>query len=41
VCEFEDGIDHAYTYGYLNYALRRGEPRKALLGFWSFLAFRQ
>ncbi|MEO6436560.1 MAG: hypothetical protein ABIP55_12485 [Tepidisphaeraceae bacterium] len=39
VCEFQDGIDHAYTFGYLNNALKRNEPRKALLGFWSFLAF--
>jgi hypothetical protein len=39
VCEFQDGIDHAYTFGYLNNALKRDEPRKALLGFWSFLAF--
>ena len=39
VCEFEGGIDHAYTFGYLNNALKRDEVRKALLGFWSFLAF--
>ncbi|HZM04018.1 MAG TPA: hypothetical protein VFC44_13485 [Candidatus Saccharimonadales bacterium] len=39
VCEFEGGIDHAYTYGYLLNELKRGEPRKALLGFWSMLAF--
>lgn len=39
VCEFETGIDHAYTYGYLLNALKRGEPRKALLGFYSMLAF--
>ena len=39
VCEFQDGIDHAYTFGYLNNALKRDEPRKALLGFWSFMAF--
>jgi hypothetical protein len=39
VCEFETGIDHAYTYGYLLNELKRGEPRKALLGFYSMLAF--
>ena len=39
VCEFHGGIDHAYTFGYLNNALKRGEVRKTLLGFWSFLAF--
>ena len=39
VCEFQDGIDHAYTFGYLNNALKRDEVRKALLGFWSFMAF--
>ncbi|MDB6027391.1 MAG: hypothetical protein JWM68_3614 [Verrucomicrobiales bacterium] len=39
VCEFQCGIDHAYTYGYLMNALKRDEPRKTLLGFWSFLAF--
>jgi hypothetical protein len=39
LCEFETGIDHAYTYGYLLNALRRGEPRKTLLGFYSMLAF--
>ncbi|WP_150107352.1 hypothetical protein [Pedosphaera parvula] len=39
VCEFEGGIDHAYTYGYLLNELKRGEVRKTLLGFWSMLAF--
>ncbi len=39
VSEFQTGIDHAYTYGYLINALRKDEPRKVLLGFWSFLAF--
>jgi hypothetical protein len=37
--EFEGGIDHAYTYGYLLTELKRGEVRKTLLGFWSMLAF--
>ena len=39
VSEFDGGIDHAYTYGYLMNRMRRGETRKTLLGFWSFLAF--
>ena len=39
VSEFQTGIDHAYTYGYLINALRKDEVRKVLLGFWSFLAF--
>jgi hypothetical protein len=39
ICEFETGIDHAYTYGYLLNELKRGEPRKTLLGFYSMLAF--
>ena len=37
--EFEGGIDHAYTYGYLLTEFKRGEVRKTLLGFWSMLAF--
>lgn len=37
--EFHGGIDHAYTYGYLLNALKRGQVRKTLLGFWSMLAF--
>ena len=39
LAEFEEGVDHAYTYGYLLTALKRGEVRKTLLGFWSMLAF--
>jgi hypothetical protein len=39
VCEFEGGIDHAYTFGYLKNALKRDEVNKALLGFWSSMAF--
>ncbi len=39
VCEFECGIDHAYTYGYLLNELKRGQAKKTLLGFWSMLAF--
>lgn len=39
LAEFEEGIDHAYTYGYLLTELKRGNVRKTLLGFWSMLAF--
>jgi hypothetical protein len=39
LCEFEGGIDHAYTYGYLMVEMQRQEIRKTLLGFWSMLAF--
>jgi hypothetical protein len=39
VCEFETGIDHAYTYGYLLNELKRREPRKTILGFYSMQAF--
>jgi hypothetical protein len=39
LCEFEGGIDHAYTYGYLMVEMQRQEVRKTLLGFWSMLAF--
>lgn len=37
--EFNEGIDHAYSYGYLLNALKLGEVHKTLLGFWSMLAF--
>jgi hypothetical protein len=39
LCEFENGIDHAYTYGYLQTEMQRQEIRKTLLGFWSMFAF--
>jgi hypothetical protein len=39
VCEFQEGIDHAYTGGYLQNCLRRGDIEKMLLGFWSYLAY--
>jgi hypothetical protein len=39
VCEFQEGIDHAYTCGYLLNRMRAGEIRKTLLGFWSFMAY--
>jgi hypothetical protein len=37
--EFNGGMDHAYSYGYLLNALKLGEIRKTLLGFWSMVAF--
>ncbi len=37
--EFMEGIDHAYTYGYLMTQMRRDEIRKVVLGFWSMLAY--
>lgn len=40
LCRFgPDGVDHAYTYGYLMTELERGDPKKVLLGFWSMLAY--
>lgn len=39
VTEFQEGIDHAYAYGYLLDRLRAGEIRKVILGFWSFMAY--
>lgn len=39
LAEFNGGIDHAYTYGYLLNELKLGEVRKTLLGFWSMLAY--
>ena len=40
LCKFgPDGVDHAYTYGYLMTQMNRGDARKVLLGFWSMLAF--
>jgi hypothetical protein len=34
-----EGIDHAYTYGYLLTQMKRDDPRRVLLGFYSMLAF--
>ncbi len=39
VSEFMEGIDHAYTYGYLMTQMKRDDIRKVLLGFWSMLAY--
>jgi hypothetical protein len=39
MCEFNGGIDHAYTYGYWMNRLRRNDIRKVLLGFYGSLAY--
>lgn len=39
VCEFQEGIDHAYSTGYLLDRLRNDETRKLILGFWTYLAY--
>jgi hypothetical protein len=39
LCEFNGGIDHAYTFGYLLNELKLGNVRKTILGFWSMFAF--
>jgi len=40
VCKFQTGgIDHAYTYGYLLTELKRGNPRKVILGLYGMLAY--
>lgn len=39
VCRFNPGIDHAYSYGYLLTQLKRGDPRRFLLGFYGMLAY--
>ncbi|MGI6294539.1 MAG: hypothetical protein ACOX3G_00465 [Armatimonadota bacterium] len=40
LCRWEaDGIDHAYTLGYLLTELQRGNPGKVLMGFYGFLAY--
>ncbi len=39
VCEFQGGIDHAYSFGYLLHCLRRGEPERYLLGLQTSLAY--
>ncbi|MBM4061739.1 MAG: hypothetical protein FJ265_11690 [Planctomycetes bacterium] len=39
MCEFDGGVDHAYTYGYWLERLRAGEPGRALLGFYGSLAY--
>jgi len=39
MCEFDDGVDHAYTYGYWLNCLRRDDVRRVLLGFYATLAY--
>lgn len=39
MCEFDDGVDHAYTYGYWLNRLRRDDVRRVLLGFYGSLAY--
>jgi hypothetical protein len=39
MCAFGDGIDHAYTYGYWVNCLQRGQPKRAILGFYGSLAY--
>lgn len=39
VCEFMEGIDHAYTYGYWMTQMQRDDIKKVLLGFWSMFAY--
>lgn len=39
MCEFDGGVDHAYTYGYWLNCLRRDDIRRVLLGFYATLAY--
>jgi len=39
MCEFNGGIDHAYTYGYWINCLRRNDIKRVLLGFYGSLAY--
>lgn len=39
MCEFDGGIDHAYTYGYWMNCLQRDDVRRVLLGFYGSLAY--
>lgn len=39
MCEFDDGVDHAYTYGYWLNCLHRDDIRRVLLGFYGTLAY--
>lgn len=39
MCEFDGGVDHAYTYGYWLNCLRRNDVRRVLLGFYGTLAY--
>jgi len=39
VCEFQLGVDHAYTYGYLMTKMQRDNIRNVILGLWGMMAF--
>jgi len=39
MCEFDGGVDHAYTYGYWLNCLGRNDIRRVLLGFYATLAY--
>ncbi len=39
MCEFDGGVDHAYTYGYWLNCLRRDDIERVLLGFYGTLAY--
>jgi hypothetical protein len=38
-CQFERGIDHAYTYGYWLNCLQRDEVKRAILGLYTSMAY--
>jgi hypothetical protein len=38
-CTFFDTIDHGFTYGYWLEMLKRGEPKKAILGLYGSMAY--
>jgi hypothetical protein len=39
VCQFQNMIDHAYTYGYWMTCLKRDEPKRVVLGLYGSLAY--
>jgi hypothetical protein len=39
MCEFDGGVDHAYTYGYWLNCVGRNDIRRVLLGFYGTLAY--
>lgn len=39
MCEFNEGVDHAYTYGYWLNCLQRGDVDRVLLGLYGSLAY--
>jgi len=38
-CTFFNYIDHGFTYGYWLHSLKRGEPKKAILGLYGSMAY--